>query len=208
MLYLKLYEDWRSSGSYHEPENKELPKYEERDTPEHKAKFLIDYDYTYDWVLKYHPNMEIDYMTDDEEDYKTTAKITIEQHIKSYMKLFKKPIINIQRKITVKNISDIKYNNLGVFWSFQKISVTFPHGIMSPYYTVIFHGSTTHQNINWENSLDNFVYYGHDESEVKLFPDSKIVITDVEIIHQIDWKTFENLPKEFLEKTLPFTINT
>lgn len=207
MFYLKLYEDWRSSGGIHNPSVKETPDFSERNDPEHKKKFLVDYDYTYNWVLKYHPKFEIDYEAMEDEDYEDIAKHTISYRIHDYMELYAKSRdnIKIERKVLVDDLSQINYDKIGVFWSFRKSDVTFSTKNY-PYYEVKFYGVTDSKNVNWENGLDNFVYYGHDESEVKLFPGSNVTINDVRIIYRPNWNKIENIFTALLGKKLPFIV--
>jgi hypothetical protein len=208
MLYVRTYEDWRMSGGLHNPEKTETPGYLEKFDKKHKEKFLIDYDYTYNWILKYHPKLEIDYPPD-EPDYQSTAKLEIENRIKYYMDLYKKSklsnIIDIQRKICIKELNDIDINKLGLFWSFQPTDIGFVT-IDNPYYEVIFYGYTNYNNVNWENSLDNFVYYGFDESEVKLYPNSKVTITKANILYRKKWNKVESVNTSIF-KTFPFITN-
>ena len=213
MLYIRTYEDWRKSGGLHNPEDKETPSFSERNDIKHKEKFLLDYNYTYNWALKYHPNLEIDY-DPEERDYYKTADHEIKNRIKLYMDIHKKcknlNVIDIQRKICIKELKDINFDNVGLFWSFKKTSVGFVT-IDIPYYEIIFHGYTKYNNINWENSLDNFIYYGYDESEVKLYPNSDITILSIDILHRNvknNVYQFEYNNSSILNKSFPFTVKS
>lgn len=193
MIHLKIFEDWRSSGGLHYIKDTSTPEFKERNDVEHQQKFLLDFNYTYNWVLKYHPNLEIDYLPD-EDDYEEVAKYEIESRIEEYMELFrsvKGGKIKIQRRVIVSDLSEINRENVGLYWSFKKSDVLFGNKEY-PNYEVIFYGETDWSNVNWENSLDNFVYYGHDENEVKLLPNSPIILNKVRVLYRPNWNKIED----------------
>lgn len=198
MKYLKLFENWYSD--HYDRGSREYRKYSN-----HKSKFLKDFDYTYRWVREHNPqlkNVYGDYSDMDEkkvkeilkdhpeeyQEYLDEKETNITAHIKSYMELYemweKKGYVPCIRSINVDSMEDVKWNEIGVYWSFTDggdmgRSRDFDDNNKEIYLT--FHSNIEIDKINWENSLDNFTYYGSDENEVKVYPNVPLTINKIEI---------------------------
>ena len=173
---------------------------------EHKEKFLVDLDYTLNWVEKHNPTFKTD---DDEmsidkiehfydydsskskewniENFKNTVKESAISKIKEYMKVYKSTKKNgfktIYRQISVDKIEDLKTDEIGLYWSFD--SVRKNNNIRefdSNNIHLLITGEAKFDQINWGNGLDNYIYFGDAESEIKLLPNNKIKILDIEVL--------------------------
>ena len=163
--------------------------------------FLIDFDYTFNWIKEHNPYMQTCFGdhcdTSVEEltiDNIVENEINIKSHIKRYMSLYQKwksdGFIDVYRTLNINSISNIDFDKLGVYWSFidendkwgrSRDFINSAHPLSINLYTRI-----PLEYVNWENSLDNFCYFGGDEDEVKLKPKSKLIITKYIVFRKKD----------------------
>lgn len=173
----------------------------------HKALFLNDLDYTLNWVLEQNPEFE----TNDEsariktiEDWhEYDNRISKDDNIKNFIKrktyIFKNDVINymkiyqkakkqgyltVYRQLGLDKLSDFNKNNIGYYWSFDSVLL---NSNLSEFgkdtLRILITADIKFENINWENGLDNYIYFSEYESEIKIINDTNIKIVNVELIH-------------------------
>ena len=77
----------------------------------------------------------------------------------------------------------MKTDEIGLYWSFD--SVRKNNNIRefdSNNIHLLITGEAKFDQINWGNGLDNYIYFGDAESEIKLLPNNKIKILDIEVL--------------------------
>lgn len=178
-------------------------KYDTSD-PIHKEKFLVDLDYTLNWAIKHNPKFE----TSDEEsrishiekwldyDVNISKKDNIKEFIKTktntfrydiiaYMKVYKKAksagYIKLYRQIAMDKLTEFNYKNIGIYWSFENPLTNHINVLGNGKIKFVISANVKFENINWENGLDNYLYFGDSECEVKLYSDANIQILDIKL---------------------------
>ena len=193
MEYIKLFESW-----YDNRPDAKRTEYNKINID--WSKFLIDLDYTFEIYTQMNHNLET-YWDEpyynytvykgweepdeyyDEEEGSTYEDVYIKGEIKRFMEVYQEfksrgKVINTERKMSLKSPNDINYNNLGQYWSFCHASQMFDQG---ENYYIIMVSDIPHNNIDWVNSLDNYVYFGHDECEVKVKKNHKVFLKHITI---------------------------
>lgn len=182
------------------------------------SKFLNDLDYTYSIIKELNPELRTQWQDwfdaysawkkdgfpdkSDEElqmEYGENPKsyeLHIRENIKFYSELYNKVkregSLKVFRALSINDINDVNYNNLGVYWSFiENPDQSFEHSTFKIYIKI--YGEVNFNNIDWLNSLDNFVFYGHDESEIKLKRNVDVFVEKIKIIE----KTLSNNIKRY-----------
>ena len=135
----------------------------------------------------------------------------IKNQILDYSKIYKKVKseneIKIQRQIFIDNISELDYNNIGQYWSFNEIEKNLD--MQDKNIRITLFGVAHFNDILWENSLDNYIYFGAEESEIKLKKGKKIHLYQMEILpkqisttlytyHNLDGTSYQK-PSKYLD---------
>jgi hypothetical protein len=194
-----------------------VDKYKEYIKPDMNL-FLIDFEYTFDWVKKHNPYMITNFGDHYDMDVKDLTKdmiaeneVNIKNHIITYMKLYQKwkldGFIYVYRTLNVNSLDEIDWKNLGLYWSF--IDETSKYGRSRDFVdsnhkiSIHLYSRIPLTYVNWENSLDNYCYYGNDENEVKLKRKRKLIITKYQVVNKEkknnayyvykDYNTYDNV---------------
>lgn len=106
------------------------------------------------------------------------AKYELKEYMNFYQK-YKNSKIPVKRVINVDSVSTINWDSLGVYWTFDN-----KHGrsFSNKNKTVIeFLGNVDSKYVNWLNSLDNYIFFGESENEVKITKGSPIFIKEYNV---------------------------
>jgi len=105
----------------------------------------------------------------------------IDAYCGKYAEIIKKPKIIIYRAVALNNIKQLKLNDIGMHWSFEKEGAGVYGADSSKYKNVfVLTGEVNPKGINWEYGLTSFVYYGEDQWECALEIDTPVTIIAVD----------------------------
>jgi hypothetical protein len=115
------------------------------------------------------------------ECFERLAKYHTRRYMDYYNTHAKGKHINLSRDISIRDINEINWNNLGIYWSFDPDWVMDFGGGGKGNLNVRFYGTVHSKYVDWVRSLDNFIYFGEEENEVNIFKGSPILINKIEV---------------------------
>ena len=121
------------------------------------------------------------------------VKDEISEYMNFYYK-YRSKRIPCKRVISVDNLEDINWDKIGKYWSFDN-----EHGTdfsnPNKQYRVEFFANVNSSSVDWLNSLDNYVFFGDAENEIKIKSGEHINIDYMEVRESNDQLQFGKISK-------------